>query len=91
MSTVAVVIEGDTLRCFAAICIGLLIGCVGLDSFTAQERLNFGAWQLSGGFQSTAIMMGLFATCEIMQQLKSLIDRYGGRNPKSIADSTVKE
>jgi putative tricarboxylic transport membrane protein len=72
MSTVAVVIEGDTLRCFAAICIGLLIGCVGLDSFTAQERLTFGAWQLSGGFQSTAIMMGLFATCEIMQQLKSL-------------------
>lgn len=69
---IAVMTEGDFLRSTIGLLAGMLLACVGFDSITGLERLTFGNWQLTGGFASTSIMMGLFGLAEIMNQSRSL-------------------
>jgi putative tricarboxylic transport membrane protein len=69
---VIVMIEGDALRSTIGLVLGLLFSCVGLDSISGVKRLTFGQPSLMGGLASTAIMMGLFAITEIMQQCKDV-------------------
>jgi putative tricarboxylic transport membrane protein len=43
-----------------------------MDTVTGMMRLTVGQWQLEGGISVTALMMGLFATREIMIQSRNL-------------------
>lgn len=52
--------------------IGLLIGTVGMDPVSSVQRLTFGIWQLNGGLALLATLMGLFALCEILVQIRDL-------------------
>lgn len=52
--------------------LGLLLGAVGLDSFTAQERLTFGIVELWNGISFIAVMIGLFGISEVLVQLHHL-------------------
>lgn len=52
--------------------IGLLLGTVGMDPVSSVQRLTFGVWQLNGGFALLATLMGLFALCEILVQIRDL-------------------
>jgi putative tricarboxylic transport membrane protein len=76
MSIVAVMTEGDTVRSTLGLVVGLLLGAIGIDKITGLERLTFGQWQLSAGLSATAIMMGLYAINEMLQQVKTLRGRY---------------
>ena len=49
--------------------LGLLIGTVGLDPLTAQERFTFGFSQLWSGISFVAVMIGLFGVSEVLDQL----------------------
>ncbi|MGR3739118.1 MAG: tripartite tricarboxylate transporter permease [Limimaricola soesokkakensis] len=49
--------------------LGLLIGAVGLDPLTAQERFTFGVVELWGGISFIAVMIGLFGVSEALMQL----------------------
>jgi len=49
--------------------LGLLIGAVGLDPLTAQERFTFGIIDLWGGISFIAVMIGLFGISEALMQL----------------------
>ena len=84
MCVVAIMTEGDPFRSSIGLLIGLVLSAVGIDSITGLERLTFKNWQLSAGFSSTAIMMGLFAVNEIMQQTRNL-----GMESKPISSSRV--
>lgn len=49
--------------------LGLMIGSVGLDPLTAQERFTFGVVDLWGGISFIAVMIGLFGVSEALMQL----------------------
>ncbi|MCL5778242.1 tripartite tricarboxylate transporter permease [Limibaculum sp. FT325] len=52
--------------------LGMLIGAVGLDPLTAQERFTFGIVELWNGISFIAVMIGLFGVSEALAQLHHL-------------------
>ncbi|TPE50958.1 tripartite tricarboxylate transporter permease [Amaricoccus solimangrovi] len=51
---------------------GMLIGTVGLDPLTAEERFTFGFTELWNGISFVAVMIGLFGVAEALGQLRQL-------------------
>lgn len=51
--------------------VGLLIGCVGMDSITGVSRFTFGQMWLEDGLDSTPILIGLFSISQVLV----LVDR----------------
>jgi putative tricarboxylic transport membrane protein len=52
--------------------LGMVIGSVGLDPLTAQERFTFGVVELWNGISFIAVMIGLFGVSEALAQLHHL-------------------
>jgi putative tricarboxylic transport membrane protein len=52
--------------------LGVLIGAVGLDPLTAEERFTFGIVELWNGISFIAVMIGLFGVSEALAQLHYL-------------------
>lgn len=72
LSMVVSVVAVDIIKGLMGALLGLLFATVGMDTVTGMMRLTFGQWQLEGGISVTALMMGLFATREIMIQSRDL-------------------
>lgn len=51
---------------------GLLIGTVGLDPMTADERFTFGVIELWDGINPVAVMIGLFGISEALHKLQHM-------------------
>jgi putative tricarboxylic transport membrane protein len=49
--------------------LGMLIGTVGLDPLTAEERFTFGVVELWNGINPVAVMIGMFGISEALTQL----------------------
>ncbi len=75
MSVIVVTTEGDKIKNYIGLIFGMILGAIGFDSITGLERLTFGSWQLTSGISATALMMGLYAIGEIMNQTKELKTR----------------
>jgi len=60
------VLGTSRIRGFASLGIGLLIGVVGIDRVTGQERLTFGVPQLADGIDVVVVAVGLFAVGEAL-------------------------
>ncbi len=66
-------LSGESLaKGIVAGALGLLIGTVGLDPLTAEERFTFGMTELWGGISFIAVMIGLFGVSEALAQLHQL-------------------
>lgn len=66
-------LSGDNLvKGIFAGSLGLLIGAVGLDPLTAQERFTFGVVELWGGISFIAVMIGMFGVAEALIQLRHI-------------------
>lgn len=52
--------------------LGMLIGTVGLDPLTAEERFTFGVVELWNGINPVAVMIGMFGLSEALIQLHHL-------------------
>ncbi|MEA5010219.1 MAG: tripartite tricarboxylate transporter permease [Angelakisella sp.] len=72
LAVVITMASNDLLKGLVGALLGIVCGSVGIDAVSGVQRLTFGSWQLMGGLQSTALMMGLFAICEIMIQSRDL-------------------
>jgi putative tricarboxylic transport membrane protein len=72
LSMVVSVVSKDIIKGLMGALLGLLLATVGMDTVTGMMRLTVGQWQLEGGISVTALMMGLFATREIMIQSRNL-------------------
>ena len=68
MAIVVAMVSDDIVRGLIGAIIGILLAAVGMDNITGVSRMTFGNWQLTGGISMTALMMGLFAIREIMDQ-----------------------
>jgi putative tricarboxylic transport membrane protein len=51
---------------------GMLLGTVGLDPLTVQERFTFGLPELTNGISPIAVMIGMFGLSEALLQLRTL-------------------
>lgn len=69
-------VSSDGAKGILSAVFGLVLGCVGMDTLTGVSRLSFGMWQLKAGIPIAALLMGLFAICEILFQVG---DIHGGR------------
>jgi putative tricarboxylic transport membrane protein len=58
--------RGSPLRSFIMILIGMLIGLVGMDVTSAQQRFTFGVTELLDGIPIAVIAMGLFGVAELI-------------------------
>ncbi len=49
-------------------CLGLIFSCVGYDPIQGLPRMDFGNYNLSGGLNLIAVLIGLFALSEVLVQ-----------------------
>lgn len=66
--------------------LGLLIGCVGMDSITGVSRFTFGQLWLEDGLDSTPILIGLFSISQILV----LVDRLMRGTGSTIVEDPAK-
>ncbi len=62
--------SGSTVKALAMIVLGLLLGTMGQDQFTAVPRFTFGVRELYGGLDFVSLAVGLFGLAEIMRNLE---------------------
>lgn len=65
----------DLIKGLMSAIVGLLLAMVGYDVVSGVPRFTFGFWQLGGGLNTLAVLMGLFAFAEILTQIKGLATR----------------
>ena len=61
--------RGSLAKALLVAAIGILVGMVGMDPFTAEPRLTFGMPRLLGGISFVVAMIGLFGLSEGLYQL----------------------
>ena len=54
----------------AAAAFGMLLGMVGLDPMSSEERFTFGALHLADGLSFVSVSVGLFAVAEVLEGLE---------------------
>jgi putative tricarboxylic transport membrane protein len=65
-----VLAHGSVIKAIAMIILGLLLGMVGTDVMSGQQRYSFGIAELSDGIGFVAVAMGVFGLAEIMKNLE---------------------
>ncbi len=70
-----VLASGSVLKAVAMIIVGLLLGCVGSDIETGEQRLTFDIPQIAEGINFTTLAVGLFGVAEILRNLEKTQDR----------------
>ncbi|NIA70867.1 hypothetical protein HBA54_19900 [Pelagibius litoralis] len=59
--------EGSQCRALLSGVLGMLVALPGLDPVTAQARLDFGFPAMLGGFDLLAVLVGVFAVSQLLQ------------------------
>jgi putative tricarboxylic transport membrane protein len=54
----------------AAAAFGMLLGMVGLDPMSSEERFTFGALHLADGLSFVSVSVGLFAVAEVLESIE---------------------
>jgi len=67
--------QGSILKALMMAFLGLILGLVGIDSFTGQQRLTFGQMALVDGVGLVPIIMGLFGVAEILCNIEQKLER----------------
>jgi len=67
---IVVLARGSVIKAFLMICLGLILGLVGMDVNTGAQRYTFGIPHLFEGVSVVALAMGLFGIAEIMFNLE---------------------
>lgn len=66
-----VLAQGPVLKAIGMILLGLLLGMVGIDAASGEERLTFNAIELFDGIDFVVIAIGLFGFAEIVGNLEN--------------------
>lgn len=61
----------STVKALIAAVLGLLIGCIGIDPVSADERFTLGTLVLQSGVSLVPLIMGLFGVAEVLVMLES--------------------
>jgi putative tricarboxylic transport membrane protein len=66
-----VLAQGSVLKALAMIALGILLGLIGMDGTTGDQRFTFGLPELSDGVGFVVVAMGLFGFGPIIANLES--------------------
>ncbi len=61
LASIAVLMSGDPVKGLIAAIIGVLVGLVGIDQISGQDRLTFDLEELTGGIDLIILLTGLYA------------------------------
>ncbi len=67
--------QGSMYKALMMALLGILLGFVGLDLFTATPRFTFGVNELMDGIGIVPLMMGLFGVSEILMNIEQPLKR----------------
>lgn len=67
--------SGPMVKSLAMIVLGLLMGIVGTDLYTAAPRFTFGSLDLADGIDFVALAVGIFGISEILRNLENESNR----------------
>ncbi len=67
--------QGSMAKALLMACFGVVLGLVGTDAITAEERLTFGRLELLDGIGIVPVVMGLFGVAEILSNLERKLGR----------------
>ncbi|MCE6077737.1 tripartite tricarboxylate transporter permease [Agrobacterium vitis] len=63
--------HGSVIKAIGMVCLGLVLGMVGIDVNSGSARLTFGSTDLYDGIEFVVIAVGLFGVAEIATNLES--------------------
>ncbi len=69
--------QGNVIRAVSMVLLGVMLGFVGTDVQTGQQRFTFGVPELSDGINFVVLAMGLFGVSEIIINLSYPENRSG--------------
>lgn len=61
LTAIAVLLSDNAVKGLLSACLGLVLGTVGIDQMTGNERFTFDILELTGGFSILVLLTGLFA------------------------------
>jgi putative tricarboxylic transport membrane protein len=67
--------QGSMAKALLMAAVGIVLGLIGTDAITAEERLTFGRLELLDGVGIVPVVMGLFGVAEILSNLERKISR----------------
>lgn len=76
--------EGSIVKSLAMIMVGILLGLVGTDIYTGQERFTLGFLELSDGIGFVPIAIGMFGLAEILRNLEEYRTNGTHAGPRAI-------
>lgn len=68
----SVISSGSPVKALAMVVLGILVGVVGVDMYTAQTRFTFGLTELMDGVSIVALAMGLFGVPEVVSSIRAI-------------------
>ncbi|MGL4635805.1 MAG: tripartite tricarboxylate transporter permease [Beijerinckiaceae bacterium] len=63
--------RGSVIKALAMVCLGLLLGTIGSDLESGEQRLTFGLLELADGLEFATLAMGVIGFAEIMRNLEN--------------------
>jgi putative tricarboxylic transport membrane protein len=63
--------RGSVVKALAMVCLGLLLGTIGSDLESGEQRLTFGLLELADGLEFATLAMGVIGFAEIMRNLEN--------------------
>lgn len=88
LSVVVSICSESVLKGVIMAAVGLLMSTVGIDPIDGISRFRFGRFELLGGFEIAAVMLGAFAVSEIL--MKTANRDRGVKEELSITKATIK-
>lgn len=70
-----VLAHGSVVKAIGMVCLGLILGMVGIDVNSGSTRLTFGSTDLYDGIEFVVLAVGLFGIAEIASNLESKEER----------------
>ena len=70
LTLVTGLVGASPVKGIAAAAFGMLLGMVGLDPMSSEERFTFGALHLADGLSFISVSVGLFAVAEVLSDVE---------------------
>jgi len=74
LSATASMCEGNRIKGFISMIIGLMISTVGIDPQSGVNRFTFGLLELQGGIDFLIVIIAIFALGEVLKSFKNISD-----------------
>ncbi|MCB1492001.1 MAG: tripartite tricarboxylate transporter permease [Rhodobiaceae bacterium] len=75
---------GSTAKSLVMVAFGILLGCVGLDPYTAIPRFDFGVFELYDGISLVPLAMGTFGVAEVAANIGHITPRQFDQSSYSL-------